>query len=79
MLISYAAAHVLGRAIQFYESQPKAWAEYRYTAKLIYVGGGRPIWAISGRWSPELGAGSSKKGWYSWGVLKLEREGLRET
>ena len=29
---------LLGRAIQFCESQLKAWAEYRYKAKLIQVG-----------------------------------------
>ena len=48
-----------------YESQPKAWAEYRYKAKLIQGAweGRRPIWAILGRWSPELGAGTLKKGW----------------
>ena len=47
------------------ESQPKAWAEYRYKAKLIQGVWGeevRPIWAILGRWSPELGAGTLKKG-----------------
>ena len=46
-----------------YESQPKAWAEYRYKAKLIQgCVGGRPIWAILGRWRPELGAGTLKQG-----------------
>ena len=37
--------------------------------------GGGPIWAILGRWSPGLGAGTLKKRLGKpCGVLKLERE-----
>ena len=60
------------RSFYNYESQPKARPEYRYKAKLIQgVWGGwrHPIWAILGRWSPELGGGRLKKGLGTPGVF----------
>ena len=51
----------------YYESQPKAWAEYRYKrseAKLVWgVWGGRRLWfgRVLGRWGRSLPGESSKK------------------
>ena len=65
-----------------YESQPKAWAEYRYKAKLIQgVWGGRASdLGHFGKVESRIVRRNAQKGvGHPFGVLKLEREELRET
>ena len=68
--------------ILYYESQPKAWAEYRYKAKLI-----QGVWGARasdlghfGKVESRIVRRNAQKGvGHPFGVLKLEREELRET
>ena len=69
---------LLGRAIQFCESQLKAWAEYRYKAKLIQVGASDL--GHFGKVESRIGCrNAQKRVGHPFCVLKLAREELRET
>ena len=65
----------------YFESQPKAWAEYRYKAKLILgVWGGASNLGHFGKVESRIGCrNAQKRVGHPFGVLKLEREELRET